>query len=114
MVRTQETDAAYQHEQKETQRAAEEGRSLTGTETEQGFEQDRLDVESSLLENALLGSAHFARICAGLSEKAGQANASEKEPPGMSIADAWLAEPEWVGESCETKAETRAGSREPE
>ena len=114
MVRTKETNAAYQDEQLETKGTAGEGQSLTGPKTEQGLEQDLPGVESTLLENALLGSAYCSRICVGLSEKAGQASASEKEPPGISIADAWLAEPEWAGDSSEAKAETAAGSREPE
>ncbi len=113
MVRTKETNVAYQGEQQETEGTAEDGQSLTGPKREQGLEQDLL-VVSMLLENALLGSAYCSRICVGLSEKAGQANASEKEPPGICIADAWLAEPEWAGESSEAKAETAAGSREPE
>jgi hypothetical protein len=104
MVRTKETNAAYQDEQQETQGTAEEG-----------LEQYVLGVVSMmLLENVLLGDVKSANKWTGLSEKSEQANASEKELPGISIADAWLAEPEWVGESSEAKAETAAGSREPE
>ena len=102
MVRTKETNAAYQDEQQETQGTAEEG-----------LEQNLL-VVSMLLENVLLGDVKCTKQWSGLSEKSEQSHASEKEPPGISIADAWLAEPEWAGESSEVKAETAAGSREPE
>jgi hypothetical protein len=114
MVRTKETNAADPNEQKTTKGTGEEGVSLIETTAEQGLRQDLHEVLSRLLENALLGSVNSTRLLVDLPEKAGQAGASEKELPGISIADAWLAEPEWVGESSEAEAETAAGSREPE
>jgi hypothetical protein len=114
MVRTQETNAADPDEQQATQGTAVEGMSLIETTTEERLLKGFRDIVSTLLENALLGNVNGARLLAGLSEKAGQVGASEKELPGISLADAWLAEPEWAGESSEAQAETAAGSREPE
>jgi hypothetical protein len=114
MVRTKETNAVDPNEQKATKGIGEEGVSLIGTTAEQELRQDLHEVLSRLLENALLGSVNCTRLLVDLPEKAGQAGASENELPGISIADAWLAEPEWVGESSEAEAETAAGSREPE
>jgi hypothetical protein len=114
MVRTQETNAAEPDVQKATQGTAVEGMAPIETTAGEDLDQKFHDVVSTLLENAVLGNVNCARLLADLSEKAGQARASEKELPGISLADAWLAEPEWVGESSEAQAETAAGSREPE
>ncbi len=100
--------------QKATQGTAIEGKPLTEITAEEDLYRKFHDVVSRLLENALLANVNCARLLADLSEKAGQVRASEKEPPGISLTDAWLAEPEWVGESSEAQAETAAGSREPE
>jgi hypothetical protein len=114
MIRTIETKAADPDERKATRETAGEISPIE-TSAEQELGQDFHEVLlSTLLENFLLGNVNCSRLLAGRSEKAGQVNASEKEQPGMSIADAWLAEPEWVGESSEVEAETAAGSREPE
>jgi hypothetical protein len=69
---------------------------------------------STLLENGLLGNAICARLWEEMSEKFGQARASARELPSLSLAEGWLTEPEWPGESSEAGAETAAGSREPE
>src|SRR5580704_18775977 len=114
MVRTKETNAADPNEQKATHGTAGEGMPLVETTVEEEVRQDLGKIVPTLLENALLGNMNCARLLMGRSEKAGQARASEKELPGMSIADAWLAEPEWMGESNEAQAEMAAGSREPE
>ena len=114
MVRTKETNGADPDVQKATQGTAVDGMPLIETTAEEDLDRKFHDVVSTLLENVLLGNVNWARPLADLSEKAGQARASEKEPPGISLVDAWLAEPEWVGESSEAQAETAAGSREPE
>jgi hypothetical protein len=114
MVRTKETNAADPDVQKATQGTAIEGMPLIEITAEEDLDRKFHDVVSALLENALLANVNCARPLADLLEKARQAGASEKEPPGISLADAWLAEPEWVGESSEAQAETAAGSREPE
>jgi hypothetical protein len=114
MVRTIETNAADPDEQKATRETTGEV-SPNGTSAEQELGQDIHEVVvSAMLESALLGNTNSSRLWVGRSEKAGQLNASENEHPGISIADAWLAEPEWVGESSEAEAEMAAGSREPE
>jgi hypothetical protein len=114
MVRTKETNTADPDEQKATQGTAGEGVSLIGTVAEREFRQDLHEVLSTMLENVLLGNVNYTRTWADLSEKAGQVGASEKGVPCISLADGWLAEPEWGGESSEGGAETAAGSREPE
>jgi hypothetical protein len=111
MVRTIETNAADPDEQEATQGTADEG--LIETLADHELEQFR-EVVSTMLEHALMGNITCSRLWAGMSEKAGQARASENEQPCISIADAWLAEPEWPGESSEAGAETAAASREPE
>src|SRR5579863_10193577 len=92
MVRTQETNAAEPDVQKATQGTAVEGMAPIETTAGADLDQRFHDVVSTLLENAVLGNVNCARLLADLSEKAGQARASEKEPLGMSLADAWLAE----------------------
>jgi hypothetical protein len=89
-----------------------EGVSPIGAFAEQDLKQDIDRVVSTLLEIGLLGDVNCARLWENMSEEAGQARASEL--PGMSLAEGWLAEPEWSGESSESGAETAAGSREPE
>ena len=113
MVRTKETNVAGPDEQKATQGTTEEGVSLTETMAERELSHELHRVVSMLVENALLGNVNYSREL-GLSEKAGQMHASKREVPGVGFADAWLAEPEWVGESSEAQAETAAGRREPE
>ncbi len=100
--------------QRATQGTAIEGKPLIEKTAEEDLDRKFHDVVSTLLENAILGNVNWVRLLADLSEKARQVRASEKEPAGISLADAWLAEPEWVGESSEAQAETAAGSREPE
>jgi len=114
MVRTIETNAADPDEQKAMQGAAVEGMPLIETTAEDEVRHGLREIVSVLLENALLGNINCTRGLMDRSEKAGQVRASEKELPGISLAGAWLAEPEWVGESSEAEAETAAGSREPE
>jgi hypothetical protein len=91
-----------------------EGVSPIGAFAEQDLKQDIDRVVSILLEIGLLGDVNCARLWENMSEEAGQARAGERELPGMSLAEGWLAEPEWSGESSESGAETAAGSREPE
>jgi hypothetical protein len=105
MVRTKETNAADPEEQKATQGTAGEGMSLIGTAAEREFRQDLHEVLSTMLENVLLGNVNYTRTWADLSEEAGQVGASEKGVPCISLADAWLAEPEWGG------SRARAGRR---
>jgi hypothetical protein len=114
MVRTKETNAADPDVQRATQGTAIEGKPLIEKTAEEDLDRKFHDVVSTLLENAILANVNCARLLADLSEKARQVRASEKEPAGISLADAWLAEPEWVGESSEAQAEMAAGSREPE
>jgi hypothetical protein len=114
MVRTKETNAADPDEQRATEGTAEEGVCRIGAMAEEAVRQGLCEVISKLLENALLGNVSCTRPFVEMSENTGQMCASEKELPGISLADTWLAEPEWGGESSEAKAETAAGSREPE
>ena len=113
MVRTIETNAVDPGEQ-EVQETAGEGVSSAGTMVEPKLMQDLDEFGSTLVENGLLGNAFCARLWMKMSEKDGQARAGEKEQPGLRLAEGWLAEPEWPGESSEAGAETAAGSREPE
>lgn len=113
MVRTIGTNAADPDEQ-EAQETAEEGVSTAGTMAEPELMQDSDEYASTLLENGLLGNAIRARLWEKMSERSGQARASERELPRLSLAEGWLTEPEWPGESSEAGAETEAGSREPE
>jgi hypothetical protein len=114
MVRTKETNAADPDEQKAAQGTAVEGMSPIDTTAEEEVMQGLREIVSTLLEDALLGNLNCARLLMDRPGKAGQVRASEKEMPGISLADAWSAEPDWVGESSEGQAETAAGSREPE
>jgi hypothetical protein len=68
----------------------------------------------TMLEIMLMGNVKHPREWIGLSEKTRHGCGSEKEMPGTSLADSWMAEPEWRGESREAEAEMGAGSREPE
>ena len=113
MVRTIETNAANPDEQK-AQGTPGEGVSPIGAIAEQDLVQDIDRIVSILLEIGLLGDVNCARLWENMSEEAGQTRASERELPGLSLAEGWLAEPEWSGESSESGAETAAGSREPE
>lgn len=85
-----------------------------GAKAEQDLTQKIDEVVSALLEIGLLGDVNFTRLWKNMSERAGQTCANERELPGLSLAEGWLAEPEWSGESSESGAETAAGSREPE
>jgi hypothetical protein len=114
MVRTKETNAADPDEQKATQETAREEVSQAETNTEQDLPNNLRAVVLTMLEIALLGSVNFSREWMGFSEKARHVRGSEKEMPGISLADSWMAEPEWRGESREAEAEMGAGSREPE
>ena len=113
MVRTIEANAADPGEEK-TQETARDGAFLVGTMVEPELMQDLDEFGSTLVEHGLLGNAFCARLWMKMSEKDGQARAGEKEQPGLRLAEGWLAEPEWPGESSEAGAETAAGSREPE
>jgi hypothetical protein len=113
MVRTKEANAVDPDEQQRRGTAGEEA-SLIGTTPEQQLAQDLHVVVSTMLETMLLGNVNCAKPLADLSAKVGQVCASQKDLPGISLADGWLTEPEWVGESSEAAAETAAGSREPE
>jgi hypothetical protein len=114
MVRTKETNAADPDEQRAAEGTAVDGVSQTGTMAEAAVRQGLCEVILTLLENVLLGNVSCSRLFVEMSERTGQVHASEKELPGISLADTWLAEPEWGGESSEAKAETAAGSRERE
>jgi hypothetical protein len=114
MVRTIETNAPEADEQGKTQATSGEELSLPGTMAEGGLERNLMGLVSTLLESALLGNVNCSRLWMGRSEQSELAHTSEKEMPDVSLAEGWLAEPEWVGESSEAEAETAIGSREPE
>lgn len=113
MVRTVETIVADPDEQN-AQETSGEGIFPVGTIAEQETIQALDEVVSSLLEIGLLGDVNCTRLWKNMLEKAGQARGSERELPGLSLAEGWSAEPEWQGESSESGAEMVAGSREPE
>jgi hypothetical protein len=94
MVRTKETNAADPDEQKAAQGTAVEGMSPIDTTAEEEVMQGLREIVSTLLEDALLGNLNCARLLMDRPGKAGQVRASEKEMPGISLADAWSAEPE--------------------
>jgi hypothetical protein len=114
MVRTNESNAADLDNRRAAEGTAGEGVSRTGTMAEEAVMQGLDEVRSTLLENALLGNESCTRLFVEMSEDIEQVCAGEKELPGISLADSWLTEPEWGDESSEAKAETAAGSREPE
>jgi hypothetical protein len=117
MVRTIEANTANPDEE-EAQETAGEGVSSAEIMAEPELMQAFDAYASTLLEHALLGDAICARLWAKLWEKMfgkiEQACASERELPRLRLAEGWLTEPEWPGETIEAGTETAAGSREPE
>ena len=113
MIQATETNAPDTDGQKAAPGTDEDGLALIRTVADRGFTQNFHAVLAKLLENAVEGSVICTRLLVDLSQKAGQESGIPNKPPSISLADAWLAEPEW-GESSEEQAETAAGSREPE
>jgi hypothetical protein len=112
MIRTIETNAPDTDEQKALQDTAEEGQ--IGTLADQELRGNLGEFLAALFESSFQGNVTCRQLLMGLSEKAREAPAGNPKRFRTGIADAWLAEPEWPGESSEEEAETAAGSREPE
>lgn len=71
-------------------------------------------IARSLLTNALRGNVNSTRLLLSLAEGVGDGEGSGTAQLKVSLAKAWAAEPEWLGEIGESTAEIAIGSREPE
>jgi hypothetical protein len=112
MIRTIETKAPDTDEQDALQGTAEEGQ--IGSLADQELRENLGEFVAALFESSFQGNVTCSQLLMGLSEKAREAPAGNQKRFRIGIAEAWLAEPEWAGESSEEEAETAAGSREPE
>lgn len=109
MVRTTEKSG-------DKQRAEEKRKELIleGVRAEMEIDQEQERVASQFAERALRGDRGSLHPLFGVSNQAFRLGEPEMNNNDFSQALAWVAEPEWQGESSEAASETAAGSREPE
>ncbi len=71
-----------------------------------------IDLAEALLKSGLDGHIQCARFLYDLAERYGASVQKQAEPPGISLADQWAAEPQWTEPGSSNSAETDAASRD--
>jgi hypothetical protein len=78
-----------------------------------GLTEESLTAKIQTTERVLIDSISLEKLRT-LRNDAPQDEVAVSNPNGSSQAMAWMAEPEWQGESSEADSEVAGGSREPE